>query len=189
MKIAILGWGSLMWDVRPDFDDWHDPWQYDGPSLRIEFSRISDTRSGALTLVIDEEHGTPTRVAWCLSKREDLNHTVTDLRSREGTSLENIGRIEVPPPTVDLQRPEGNPLAAWARSKGIDCVVWTALKPRFAEVTKEPFTVPTAAAYLKNLGPAGKAEAMEYVRRAPPFVQTYLRSVLESEPGFATAET
>jgi hypothetical protein len=56
-KIAILGWGSLIWDKREEFERLHGPWQSDGPSLKIEFSRISSTRGGALTLVIDPHHG------------------------------------------------------------------------------------------------------------------------------------
>jgi hypothetical protein len=41
VKIAILGWGSLLWDKRPEFDEQHDEWQFDGPKLKIEFSRVS----------------------------------------------------------------------------------------------------------------------------------------------------
>ncbi|HOW68396.1 MAG TPA: hypothetical protein P5055_13320 [Candidatus Paceibacterota bacterium] len=53
MSIAILGWGSLIWNPRdlPITGDW----QGDGPVLPIEFTRISD--NGRLTLVIDERHG------------------------------------------------------------------------------------------------------------------------------------
>lgn len=72
MRIAILGWGSLLWDGGPEFDKWHGPWEYDGPSLKLEFTRVSEKRLKALTLVIDAEHGTETSVAWCLSKRAAL---------------------------------------------------------------------------------------------------------------------
>jgi hypothetical protein len=30
-QIAILGWGSLLWEDRPEFDEWHDNWRSDGP--------------------------------------------------------------------------------------------------------------------------------------------------------------
>jgi len=69
LRIAILGWGSLLWEGGPEFDSWHGPWQYDGPTLKLEFSRVSKKRLRALTLVIDSEHGTETAVAWCLAKR------------------------------------------------------------------------------------------------------------------------
>jgi len=59
MKIAILGWGSLLWEPSAEFEKWIElPWKNDGPKLKIEFSRISGSRKGALTLVIDEVNGT-----------------------------------------------------------------------------------------------------------------------------------
>ena len=72
MRIAILGWGSLLWEGGLEFDSWHDAWEYDGPILKLEFSRISEKRLKALTLVIDTENGAETAVAWCLSKRMTL---------------------------------------------------------------------------------------------------------------------
>jgi len=57
MTIAILGWGSLLWDKNHDFDNQHESWKFDGPLLPLEFSRISKSRDNALTLVIDELNG------------------------------------------------------------------------------------------------------------------------------------
>lgn len=185
MKIAILGWGSLLWDSRPPFDHWRESWEDGGPILSIEFSRISKSRLGALTLVIDEEHGTPTRVAWCLSKRAGLDDAVNDLRIREGTTPDNIGRIEVPHAE---EREQEDSFTVWARSKGIDAVVWTDLESNFEKKTGYPFSVAAATAYLQALDRAGKAKAMEYVLRSPPFVKTALRSALRTEPGFAVQE-
>lgn len=73
VRIAMLGWGSLLWEGGTEFDRQHDHWRMDGPSLPVEFSRISGSRQGALTLVIDSDHGSPARVAWCLSKRERVS--------------------------------------------------------------------------------------------------------------------
>jgi len=44
MRIAILGSGSLPWEGGLDFDRWHGPWEYDGPILKLEFSRVSEKR-------------------------------------------------------------------------------------------------------------------------------------------------
>ncbi len=63
-RIAILGWGSLLWDKRPDFDEQHDDWQFDGPVLPLEFCRVSSSRGGVLTLVIDPVHGTSCPAAY-----------------------------------------------------------------------------------------------------------------------------
>ena len=92
-QIAILGWGSLLWDKRRDFDKWHGAWQFDGPILKIEFSRISSSRLGALTLVLDSVNGSDNQVAYCQSMRGNLSEAVEDLRIREGTSLANVGYI------------------------------------------------------------------------------------------------
>jgi hypothetical protein len=40
-QIVILGWGSLLWDVRPEFDDEHEAWELDGPELSRVLSGFS----------------------------------------------------------------------------------------------------------------------------------------------------
>jgi 1-acyl-sn-glycerol-3-phosphate acyltransferase len=48
MRIAVLGWGSLIWspgNLKID-REWHE----DGPFLPIEFARVS--QDGRLTLVL-----------------------------------------------------------------------------------------------------------------------------------------
>ncbi len=185
MRIAILGWGSLLWEEHPDFDRHHGHWQDDGPTLKLEFSRFSTTRLSALTLVIDEEHGTPTTVAWSLSKRATPEDAVCDLRSREGTTLENIGSTSVSEaPSATNANPANHAIGRWARTKTLDAVIWTALKSNFLKGTNQRFSVEAAVTHLKALGPAAKVKAAEYVWRAPDFVRTPLRSVLESEPWF-----
>ena len=186
MRIAILGWGSLLWEGGREFDEWHDPWQDNGPNLKIEFSRVSKSRLGALTLVIDAEHGFHTTVAWCLSKREKLEDVVADLRCREGTTNANIGYVRLDEQTV-LPNPleTEDPIVSWARGMKLDAVVWTALKSNFEEKAKVPFSIDAVVAYVKTLSPAGKAKAAEYVWRAPEFVQTAVRFALQQEPWFS----
>ena len=91
MKIAILGWGSLIKEPRdlPIVGDW----QPDGPKLWIEFSRISQrgARAGCLTLVIDERCQSEVTTLHVLSKRGDLPQAIADLQEREGTSQDGIG--------------------------------------------------------------------------------------------------
>ncbi|MDA8349013.1 MAG: hypothetical protein M0038_09465 [Pseudomonadota bacterium] len=190
MRIAILGWGSLLWEGGPEFDNFHDEWKFDGPQVQLEFSRISKKRLGALTLVIDHEHGSPTTVAWCLSRRLQVEDAICDLRSREETTLANIGRLDVPEaplPAGGVARNDAaeGPMIVWARSKGINVVIWTALKSNFAAQTKLPFSTVAALSYVKTLPPEGKVKAAEYVWRAPEFVQTPMRRALQQEPWFS----
>lgn len=187
MKIAILGWGSLLWDKENgvEFDQWHDSWEYDGPILKLEFSRISESRLGALTLVIDGEHGNPVTVAWCLSKRTRLKDAVCDLRCREGTTVRNIDQLDFASPTdYSNNGTAENSILTWACLKKLDAVVWTALKSNFMKKRKKPFSVAAAVSYLKDLRPDGKSKATEYVWRAPDFVKTPLRTALQKEPWF-----
>ena len=118
------------------------PWQYDGPTLKLELSRVSEKRLKALTLVIDSEHGVETAVAWCLSKRTTLADAMCDLRVREGTPLDNIGQATITPAVGQLNcgLPEGA-IAAWVRPKNLDAVIRTALKSDFQEKTTQPFSV------------------------------------------------
>jgi hypothetical protein len=180
MKIAILGWGSLLWEDRPEFDKQHDePWQYDGPELKIEFSRISTSRQGALTLVLDEDNGSPMVVAWCLSKRKTVEDAICDLRCREGTVIRNIGCVRLP---ADISQPPE--IGDWAREKNLDAAIWTRLPSNFGTETKKSFSVAAAVEYIKTLDACGKAKAAEYVWRAPGFVQTRVRNALQREPWF-----
>lgn len=187
MSIAILGWGSLLWDKEnsSEFDKWHDPWVFDGPSLNLEFSRISKNRQGALTLVIDEGHGCPVTVAWCFSKRGHVEDAVCDLCCREGTTVNNIGRLDFASQTDhftdDVSK---SAILEWARAKKLNAVVWTALKSNFTKETQQPFSVAAAVSYLKNLPPEGKSKAAEYMWRAPAFVKTPVRSALQKDPWF-----
>jgi hypothetical protein len=92
MKIAILGWGSLVWDPRALRLTGH--WMEGGPALPIEFSRISD--NGRLTLVIDEAHGVDVPTRYARSALSDLDEAIVDLQKREGSSVRNrIGFIDI----------------------------------------------------------------------------------------------
>jgi hypothetical protein len=186
MKIAILGWGSLLWEGGEQFENQHDAWQYDGPSLKLEFSRISSSRLGALTLVIDPKHGSPTTVAWCLSKRSDPLDTMCDLSCRESTTLRNIGRVFPSSMRRNLSHEKGSRKAvvSWARTKHLDVVVWTDLQSNFNDKRGVPFSIQESLSYLQTLTPEAKAKSAEYIWRAPDFVQTPLRVALQQEPWF-----
>ena len=190
-QTAILGWGSLLWEDQPEFDQWHGTWKPDGPLLKLEFSRVSSTRLGALTLVVDSEHGAETRVAWCLSRRTTPDDAVADLRCREGCPMSSIARLNVTTSSDDQSAaPEGaKDIAGWARARELDVVVWAALPGNFADKVRKPFSVQGAIEYLKGLSPPAKVKAAEYIWRAPAFVRTPLRRALEQHPWFHERES
>lgn len=174
----MLGWGSLLWEDGSGFEAWHEPWLNDGPLLRIEFSRVSSSRHGALTLVIDPENGVPTAVAHCLSRRTDIREAIEDLRGRERTAMQNIGWVRRSGEARFHDEQSLRTILSWAMERGRDAVVWTGLRSNFAEKVGRPFSVDAALAYLQTLKPEARAKALEYVSRAPRFVRTPVRDAL-----------
>lgn len=189
MKVAILGWGSLLWDLKPEFERQHGKWRGAGPVLKIEFCRVSESRKDALTLVIDPDSGAPCRVAYSMSHRSALAEVVADLRCREGTILANIGSLVVNGSANVSKEESLQAIKAWALQKKVDAVVWTALRNNFTTKSKvkKPFSVPAAIAHLQALDPEEKASAAEYIWRAPAFIETPLRSALQVHPWFQEA--
>jgi hypothetical protein len=187
MKIAILGWGSLLWDQHAEFEKQHEDWLFDGPGLKLEFSRVSRTRNDALTLVLDMSNGKLCQVAYTLSKRKNPDDAICDLRCREGTTLENIGFYFVDGSRKQYREEETfKSIKIWASEKKIDVVIWTDLASNFQEKSKDkkPFSIQAALCHIQALDSEGKAKAAEYVWRAPEFIDTPLREELQSQPWF-----
>jgi len=170
-RIAILGWGSLIWDQRelPTNGGWSDG----GPTLPLEFSRKSS--DGRLTLVIDTEHGRDVPTRYAESTRHDTEDAVCDLMHREGTDRGNIGcvnrRMNCPTEAIEAR------IWHWAVDQSCDFVVWTKLRPRIPDDWLG-FSVQRAETYLRNLPRVCKERAREYIVKAPPEVKTPLREHL-----------
>ncbi len=92
MKIAILVWGSLLWE-QGDLK-LATGWVLGGLALPLEFSRVSSTRDGALTLVIDPDNGAEIPTRFAESSLHNLEEAIYSLARREGTSRENIGYVD-----------------------------------------------------------------------------------------------
>lgn len=188
MKTAILGWGSLLWDDRPQFDQHHGPWYYDGPMLRLEFSRISVRRKRALTLVLEEDLGAECQVAYTLSHRSKLRKAIEDLKIREAATDEQVG-LYYPRSDEDSSEASDVPEAIrrWADQTDFDAVIWTGLPNNFLELSerKEAFSLSAAVAHVESLCDEGKSQAVEYIFRAPNFIRTPLRSELQELDWFA----
>jgi hypothetical protein len=180
-RVAILGWGSLLWDSRPEFDDYHGDWIAEGPLLPLEFSRVSKSRRGALTLVVDPVHGTDCLTAYAEAVEDDVSLVVQRLAQREGCSEAKIGVAGRP--MSCRTRGQGaavNRIQSWIEASQFDCVVWTDLASNFTTVTGVAFSAGSAISYLQSLDSDVVPAAMEYIQRAPRFVVTPFRSALGS---------
>ncbi len=182
MKTAILGWGSLIWDARPDFDSQIGSWHKGGPKLSIEFCRVSKSRKGALTLVIDPKLGTEVETLYTVSLRANLQDAICDLRSREGTTLEKIGFVELS--TTQQRGRCAESIRQWAGQLEIDAVVWTDLESNFLKEKKAEFTFESALGHLKSLDFASLREAIRYIARAPAQIDTGFRQRANNDEWF-----
>ena len=80
----------------------------------------------------------------------------------------------------------------WLEQHHLDAAIWTDLASNFAEAGKAqfsdienptmPFTLENAQHYLHRLKPAGAVKARQYLKNAPPTVQTALRTRMQSDP-------
>lgn len=179
MKIACLGWGSLVWDPRslPIQREWFE----DGPFAPVEFARQSS--GGRVTLVI-EPSASPVPVLWAVMLSTDLQAAKEALRDREGlTSKDWVQRIgswqegEPAPPTIP-EMPE------WARTRGLNAAIWTALKPKFQKQDISP-SVDQVIDYLRQLTGTTRDEAERYARCAPRQIDTEYRRRVEATLGWS----
>lgn len=171
-RVAIIGWGSLIWDPRNLSFDRVRNWELGGPILPLEFSRKSS--NGRLTIVLDEEHGVAvgTRVATSDLGSADL--AIKNLASREGVFSDlQIGCADVAS-GIGRSRIKGltETIARWGSTAGYTHAVWTDLPPM------EGFTIEWAIEYLETLRGGELRKAREYIQKAPEEVETPLRIAL-----------
>lgn len=177
MKIAVLAWGSLVWDKR-NLKIKND-WQSGGIKLPIEFARIS--RDGRLTLVITEDHGTEIETHWTISDYSDLEKAIDNLREREGTNKRGIGYVNVlgKDSSSNLSEDLIKNIENWAKNNELDGVIWTDLKSNFEEKSKMNFSLDNAMKYYHSLKGESKKKAIEYIQNAPKLTMTKLRKKLQ----------
>lgn len=179
MKIACLGWGSLVWDPRSLHV--RSGWFSDGPFLPIEFAR--ESKDKRVTLVITP--GSPlVRSLWALSSLETVDAAKSDLALREDIKEENI-RHGVGVWLRDMQGQEGvDPeIVQWGSRLNLDAVIWTKLKPRFGGQERVA-AADEVVAHIRGLSHELRANAERYVRNTPRQIDTPYRRQMEQEFGW-----
>ncbi|WP_298541895.1 hypothetical protein [uncultured Aquimarina sp.] len=178
MKIAVLAWGSLIWN--PQTLKINKDWNEDGPMLPIEFARISN--NGRLTLVI-KPNSKAVQVLWTLMDLDNLEEARINLQKREETpSVERIGFVSLINSTKSSKY-EGisEVITKWAMEKKLDAVIWTDLGVKFKDKLNKEFNPNNVLNYLKNLPSDKKVKAKEYIIKAPKQIRTEIREVIEKE--------
>jgi hypothetical protein len=186
MKIAVLGWGSLVW--KPEPMKLKDRWHFDGPMLPIELARIS--QSGAskleqLTLVpYPESKLIP--VLWATTAHDDLDAAIRNLAGREDCDRRNIGFISTSSREFHSTTIPGmhEDISQWAAKKNIDAAIWTDLPSNFFEKTKGVLTEYNVLEYLRKQNKRGNNQPREYIQNAPKQIRTRLRDAIQRELGW-----
>jgi hypothetical protein len=222
MKVAFLGWGSLYWN--PGTLRISRNWNSDGPRLPIEFARISE--NGRPSLVIyaafpDGQKIVDVEVLWAEAADTEPESARINLAYRENRHLaghENEPdfpkRLELTAALVRVSDPASpneyaERIKEWARPKGLDAVVWTALTSNwdsehlpeeFRSLVPGSFSCANLKIFLKGLGEKAKDDALDeakrsiylnsleqaekYIRFAPSQIKTHCRVELEQDPAF-----
>ena len=177
-RIAIIGWGSLVWDLENLTPHTQGDWLMEaGPKLPMEFSRISLKRKLGLAVCLDPEVGVPCKTHVIASVRGDIHAAVEDLRLRERAPYGLIGAHHAGfkhgrmPEVLQI-------VQKWCEAEGWDGAVWTDLEPNFSAHTKRGFSVSEGIRYLKTLKGESLEEAYNYIQNASAQTATPLRAAL-----------
>lgn len=175
MEIAILGWGSLIWQPKELKYNKEFGWKENGPSLSIEFSRISN--NGRLTLVITP-NGTEVQTLYTLSNYKTIDEAVLDLAIREGSGRKSIGCYDkIKNEFSDVNFLFKDEIKKWIDQTDFDVVIWTNLGENWNEKT----TYEDRIEYLKSLKGEASVLAEEYIRKTPKQIRTQYRQKIEDQ--------
>jgi hypothetical protein len=184
MQIAILGWGSLIW--CPGSLRIRTRWHSNGPSLPIEFARIS--KDERVTLVIHP--GAPDQMTyWALSEFDKVVAARENLRLREGprckpADIHTLGPVDTDYDHDDVRQR----IQRWLSTRReVDAVVWTGLPCNWKRKRGEAFSVERAIDYLTGLRGSAAERARQYVCNAPRNIDTPVRRGLRQR-GWSDAE-
>ena len=182
MKIAIIGWGYLIWDRRSL--DVAPEWLPDGPLLPVEFARFA-TPPRLLPVLVE---GVPLQPAfWTLSQKQSVLAAAADLAVREGVGTHEIGqwsREESMRPPIGFEAL----IARWAEPKGLDGAVWRAVEPNLPDRSPGFPSEQARLEFLRELVATGQEQdAREYFERMPAQIHTPFQALVERELGWRHA--
>jgi hypothetical protein len=152
----------------------------DGPFAPVEFRRKSG--DGRITLVLDPE-AVPVRLLWAHVLLTDLKDAKRALADREGLTAgdwqKHIGgwRAGEPTPNMIPDLPE------WAKTRGLDAVIWTALEPKLDTVSSP--SAEQIISYLRSLAGPKRDLAERYIRCTPRQIDTEYRHQIEAALGWS----
>lgn len=183
MKIAILGWGSLLWQPKDLQFNEKIGWSENGPMLPIEFARIS--KDGRLTLVITKEVK-EVKTYFAISNYETLEEAVLNLAARESCGIGQIGSYDKSKKIFSTKVFFDKNILDWINNTDIDAVIWTNLGENWEVKNDNGEVIDTIVSnervdYLKKLKNHKRALAEEYIRRTPTQIKTHYRSLIEKE--------
>lgn len=182
-KIAVIGWGSLIWDLENLTPHTVGDWLMTaGPRLPMEFSRISPKRKMGLVVCLDPEHGVECATHIIQSTRSSVTEAIEDLAARERAPLDLIGAVDVAGLARGRMPEVCNAVRNWCQTQGWDGAVWTDLEPNFHDYTGRLFTLDAGLGYIKTLSGENLREAYSYIENAPEQTQTPMRSLLRGDP-------
>ena len=175
MKIACLGWGSLIW--KTGALPVTGGWQEDGPLAPVEFCRISDGGELATALCLN---ATPVPALWAWLTVEDLALACQALKEREAIPeqrTDGVGSL------IMTNKPVGM-LAEWASARGIEAVIWTNLPARCAATEGRIPSIDEALRYLDGLSGETREHARNYIECVPAQIDTPYRREIASALGW-----
>ena len=182
-RIAVLGWGSLVWD--PKDLAFGGLWSPTGPCLHVEFARCSQDQRVTLVLVESAEYS---RTYTAMSTESTVDGAAENLRWREGRTktefihvIDGDGARDMDDKSVSSR--STNEIARWLKaSKDYDAAVWTALP---AKGFSSHNLAKRVTQHIQRLDPEQRGRAREYVQKAPTTVDTVVRRAVEGEFGWS----
>ena len=181
-RYAVIGWGSLIWDLEILTPYVETPWMMEaGPKLPMEFSRISAKRKMGLAVCLDSAMGEPCATHVIPSTRETLVEAIDDLAARERAPFDRIGGVCLATGARQGRRHFSDLVSLWCEEFGWQGAVWTDLASNFQVLRNLPFSVARAKEYLQSLKGESLNEAVRYIANAPETTNTRLRRALQED--------